>query len=300
MRKLGGATFTAERARPTSSTTSPVGPQPPTGSRCRASTRSGPTSSSAASLVLDEAFQALGHRGDDRLRLRPAGGRPARRHPATRGVDARPPPRPALRVGRSTSLPSRRGRRPTASGSPTSPSSSSRARSRLHGLGDEHEELLEAAGLLCNVGLAISHDRHHLHSYYVIRNTDLLTGFTDHEVELIALDRPLPPQVDAQGPPRRVRPARRRRPAGGPRARRTAARRRRSRPHARGPRPRRARRCRRRQARPIRVSSTTGERDAELELYSAEARKDLLEDALGVVRSSSTRREATVLAWGTS
>jgi exopolyphosphatase / guanosine-5'-triphosphate,3'-diphosphate pyrophosphatase len=57
----------------------------------------------------------------------------------------------------------------------------------LHGLGAEHEELLEAAGLLCNVGLAISHDRHHLHSYYVIRNTDLLTGFTDHEIELIAL-----------------------------------------------------------------------------------------------------------------
>jgi exopolyphosphatase/guanosine-5'-triphosphate,3'-diphosphate pyrophosphatase len=57
----------------------------------------------------------------------------------------------------------------------------------LHGLDPAYEELLEAAGLLCNVGLAISHDRHHLHSYYVIRNTDLLAGFTDHEVELIAL-----------------------------------------------------------------------------------------------------------------
>jgi exopolyphosphatase/guanosine-5'-triphosphate,3'-diphosphate pyrophosphatase len=55
-----------------------------------------------------------------------------------------------------------------------------------HGLDPAYEELLEAAGLLCNVGLAISHDRHHLHSYYVIRNTDLLAGFTDHEVELIA------------------------------------------------------------------------------------------------------------------
>jgi exopolyphosphatase/guanosine-5'-triphosphate,3'-diphosphate pyrophosphatase len=56
-----------------------------------------------------------------------------------------------------------------------------------HGLHERYEELLEAAGLLCNVGLAVSHDRHHLHSYYVIRNTDLLTGFTDHEIELIAL-----------------------------------------------------------------------------------------------------------------
>jgi exopolyphosphatase/guanosine-5'-triphosphate,3'-diphosphate pyrophosphatase len=56
-----------------------------------------------------------------------------------------------------------------------------------HGLDASHEELLEAAGLLCNVGLAISHDRHHLHSYYVIRNTDLLAGFTDREIELIAL-----------------------------------------------------------------------------------------------------------------
>lgn len=56
-----------------------------------------------------------------------------------------------------------------------------------HGLDPSYEELLEAAALLCNVGLAVSHDRHHLHSYYVIRNTDLLAGFTDREVELIAL-----------------------------------------------------------------------------------------------------------------
>ncbi|MGH9137602.1 MAG: Ppx/GppA phosphatase family protein [Acidimicrobiales bacterium] len=56
----------------------------------------------------------------------------------------------------------------------------------LHGLDDDSEELLEAASLLCNIGLLISHDRHHLHSYYVIRNSDLLTGFTDHEIELIA------------------------------------------------------------------------------------------------------------------
>jgi exopolyphosphatase/guanosine-5'-triphosphate,3'-diphosphate pyrophosphatase len=56
-----------------------------------------------------------------------------------------------------------------------------------HGLGDQCEEWLEAAGLLANVGLFVSHDRHHLHSYYVIRHSDLLVGFTDHEIEVIAL-----------------------------------------------------------------------------------------------------------------
>ena len=58
--------------------------------------------------------------------------------------------------------------------------------SEVHGLDPVYEELLEAAGLLANVGLMVSHDRHHLHSYYVIRNTDALTGFTDEEIEVIA------------------------------------------------------------------------------------------------------------------
>jgi exopolyphosphatase/guanosine-5'-triphosphate,3'-diphosphate pyrophosphatase len=56
----------------------------------------------------------------------------------------------------------------------------------LHHLDQSYEELLEAAGLLANVGLFVSHDRHHLHSYYVIRNSDSLTGFTDDEIEIIA------------------------------------------------------------------------------------------------------------------
>jgi exopolyphosphatase/guanosine-5'-triphosphate,3'-diphosphate pyrophosphatase len=56
-----------------------------------------------------------------------------------------------------------------------------------HGLGDDARETLEAAALLCNVGLFVSHAQHHKHSYYVIRGTDRLTGFTDHEVERIAL-----------------------------------------------------------------------------------------------------------------
>jgi exopolyphosphatase/guanosine-5'-triphosphate,3'-diphosphate pyrophosphatase len=55
-----------------------------------------------------------------------------------------------------------------------------------HGLGDADRELLEAAALLANVGLYVSHSGHHKHSYYVIRNSEHLTGFTDREVELIA------------------------------------------------------------------------------------------------------------------
>ena len=41
--------------------------------------------------------------------------------------------------------------------------------------------------MLANVGQFVSHDKHHKHSYYVIRNSDHLTGFTDHEIELMAL-----------------------------------------------------------------------------------------------------------------
>jgi len=56
-----------------------------------------------------------------------------------------------------------------------------------HGLGDDAREILEAAALLCNVGMFLSHAQHHKHSYYVIRGTDRLTGFNDDEVERIAL-----------------------------------------------------------------------------------------------------------------
>jgi exopolyphosphatase/guanosine-5'-triphosphate,3'-diphosphate pyrophosphatase len=55
-----------------------------------------------------------------------------------------------------------------------------------HGLDDRHREYLEAAALLSNVGLFISHAGHHKHSYYVIRNSEHLTGFTDREIEVIA------------------------------------------------------------------------------------------------------------------
>ncbi len=56
----------------------------------------------------------------------------------------------------------------------------------VHGLDEAAREYLEAAALLANVGLFISHTKHHLHSYYVIRNSEHLTGFTDREIEMIA------------------------------------------------------------------------------------------------------------------
>jgi exopolyphosphatase/guanosine-5'-triphosphate,3'-diphosphate pyrophosphatase len=56
----------------------------------------------------------------------------------------------------------------------------------MHGLDDGCREYLEAAALLANVGLFVSHSQHHLHSYYVIRNSDRLTGLTDTEIEIIA------------------------------------------------------------------------------------------------------------------
>jgi exopolyphosphatase/guanosine-5'-triphosphate,3'-diphosphate pyrophosphatase len=60
------------------------------------------------------------------------------------------------------------------------------ATAERHGLGEESRELLEASALLANVGLFVSHAGHHKHSYYVIRNSEHLTGFTDREVEVIA------------------------------------------------------------------------------------------------------------------
>ncbi|MEZ5411259.1 MAG: Ppx/GppA phosphatase family protein [Acidimicrobiales bacterium] len=57
----------------------------------------------------------------------------------------------------------------------------------LHQLGAEARELLDLAALVHNVGMFISHSGHHKHSWYIIRNTEQLTGFTQHEIELIAL-----------------------------------------------------------------------------------------------------------------
>lgn len=44
---------------------------------------------------------------------------------------------------------------------------------------------LEFAALLANVGVMVSHAKHHLHSYYLVRNAELM-GLSNREVEIIA------------------------------------------------------------------------------------------------------------------
>ena len=56
----------------------------------------------------------------------------------------------------------------------------------LHSLGDREREWLEFAALLHDVGMHISYERHHLHSYYLIKNGDL-RGFEPEEIDVIAL-----------------------------------------------------------------------------------------------------------------
>jgi exopolyphosphatase/guanosine-5'-triphosphate,3'-diphosphate pyrophosphatase len=55
----------------------------------------------------------------------------------------------------------------------------------LHKLGNTEREYLEAAAILHEVGSFVSHSQHHRHSYYLIRNAEML-GFTEGEKEVIA------------------------------------------------------------------------------------------------------------------
>jgi exopolyphosphatase / guanosine-5'-triphosphate,3'-diphosphate pyrophosphatase len=56
---------------------------------------------------------------------------------------------------------------------------------KLHDWGVEERELLWGSAILHNCGHFVSHSAHHKHSYYLIRNSDLL-GYTEVEVETIA------------------------------------------------------------------------------------------------------------------
>ena len=56
----------------------------------------------------------------------------------------------------------------------------------IHGLTDREREWLEYAALLHDIGVHISYERHHKHSYYLIKNGDL-RGFEPDEIETIAL-----------------------------------------------------------------------------------------------------------------
>jgi exopolyphosphatase / guanosine-5'-triphosphate,3'-diphosphate pyrophosphatase len=57
---------------------------------------------------------------------------------------------------------------------------------RIHGLGDREREWLDYAGLLHDIGNHISYEKHHRHSYYLIKNGDL-RGFEPEEIAIIAL-----------------------------------------------------------------------------------------------------------------
>src|SRR3954447_16264140 len=56
----------------------------------------------------------------------------------------------------------------------------------IHGLTDREREWLEYAAILHDVGVHISYDGHHKHSYYLVKNGDL-RGFEPDEIEMIAL-----------------------------------------------------------------------------------------------------------------
>ena len=56
----------------------------------------------------------------------------------------------------------------------------------VHGLTDKEREWLEYGSLLHDIGVHISYERHHRHSYYLIKNGDL-RGFAPQEIEVMAL-----------------------------------------------------------------------------------------------------------------
>ena len=56
---------------------------------------------------------------------------------------------------------------------------------RCSKLGPQARELLEHAALLHDIGRVIDHDRHNRHTYYLVKNAELL-GFDPLEIEIIA------------------------------------------------------------------------------------------------------------------
>jgi exopolyphosphatase/guanosine-5'-triphosphate,3'-diphosphate pyrophosphatase len=54
-----------------------------------------------------------------------------------------------------------------------------------HGYGEAERRLVEAAALLRNVGHHVSYEKHHIHSYHLIRHANL-PGFSPREIELVA------------------------------------------------------------------------------------------------------------------
>ncbi len=70
-----------------------------------------------------------------------------------------------------------------------------------HGLDDQAREWLEFAGLLHDIGVHISYERHHKHSQYLIQHGDL-RGFDPDEILLMALVA----RYHRQSPPKKSHP----------------------------------------------------------------------------------------------
>ena len=68
---------------------------------------------------------------------------------------------------------------------------------------DREREWLEYAALLHDIGVHISYERHHKHSYYLIKNGDL-RGFEPDEIEIIALVARYHRQATPKRAPRRT------------------------------------------------------------------------------------------------
>ena len=147
------------------------------------------------------------HRRDGRVRLRAARRRAARRAAAARRHVDRSPRRPALR---ERDAPRRDRSRRDASTPSVSTELALRAvradSASVHGLDAPHEEILEAAGLLANVGLFVSHDR--APPAQLLRDPQLRTAHGVHRPRDRAdrAGRPLPPQERAEAEPRRSSP----------------------------------------------------------------------------------------------
>ena len=252
----------------------------------RASTPSGPTSSSAAPSCSSRRSPSCGIERDDRLRLRPARGRAARRapaHAATRRsttsrdlryqsvrhlADICPDEREhAEHADRAGPAAVRRHRRPAP------------ARRRVP------RDTSRRRRCCANVGLFISHARHHLHSYYIIRNSEQLPGSPTTR----SSSSPRSPATTARARPRpsheEFAALAARRPGGGAQAGRHPARRHRPRPHAR-PARHWSVRCAAR-GRPRHPLNVRG--DASLEEYTADERKASCSRTPSASRSGSTR-----------
>ena len=158
---------------------------------CPASSPGGPTSPSPAALILETVattfgvesftFSEAALRDGVLVDTRGADSTARRRHRSTACTTCA-----TCRAAASASSPSAATTtRPTRPTSPAWPLELFDALQPLHDLDGTAREYLEAGALLANVGLVVAHSKHHLHAYYVIRNSEL-AGLTDLEIEIIA------------------------------------------------------------------------------------------------------------------